>query len=218
MLQRNFRKLWTWYLFFYYLLHMKMKKMLLGAFLGMFAVAGVAFLPGMVNAQDAGMGGESDNPWANPDPSKSYVSEGNEQSLTGSAFLDTIKNAINWILGILATIALIVCLYGGFLMVTAAGDEKKYQKWLTVLKYAAVGLAIIGLSWLIVSIIFWFVGTLSGKNQTNSSGDQTVNNDVDWSSLRGNGDSSNANAQGGAQGGGTTTNCTTDADGNTVCS
>ena len=50
MLQRNLRKLWTWYLFFYYLLHMKMKKMLLGAFLGMFALAGVAVLPNVASA------------------------------------------------------------------------------------------------------------------------------------------------------------------------
>ena len=42
-------------------------------------------------------------------------------------------------------------------MMTAAGDEKKYQKGLTVLKYAAIGLAVIALSWIIVSAIFWFV-------------------------------------------------------------
>ena len=90
----------------------------------------------------------------------SSTSSDDQQSLTWSAFLDTIKNAVNWILGILATIALVVCLYGGFLMVTAAGDEKKYQKWLSVLKYAAIGLAIIGLSWMIVSVIFWFVRNL----------------------------------------------------------
>jgi hypothetical protein len=45
-------------------------------------------------------------------------------------------------------------------MVTAAGDEKKYGEGLKVLKYAAIGLAIIALSWMIVSVIFWFVSTL----------------------------------------------------------
>lgn len=162
MLQRNFRKLWTWYLFFYYLLHMKMKKMLLGAFFGMFALAGIAVLPNSVSAQDT-------STWANPEADTNLVGKW-DQKLSGSAFLDTIKKAINWVLGILATIALVICLYGGFLMVTAAGDEKKYQKWIGVLKYAAIGLAIIGLSWMIVSVIFWFVGTLSGNNQTQSEG------------------------------------------------
>ena len=143
------------YLFFYYLLHMKMKKMLIGAFLGMFAVTGIA------NAANGTTYSDSD--WADPNGWGNYISStssDDQQTLTWSAFLDTIKNAVNWILGILATIALVVCLYGGFLMVTAAGDEKKYQKWLSVLKYAAIGLAIIGLSWMIVSVIFWFVRNL----------------------------------------------------------
>jgi hypothetical protein len=63
--------------------HMKMKKMLLGAFLGIFAVAGIAVLPGFVSAQDGtDPAGGSENPWANPKADKSYVSEGNEQGLT----------------------------------------------------------------------------------------------------------------------------------------
>jgi hypothetical protein len=57
----------------------------------------------------------------------------------------------------LATIAVVICLYAGFLMVTSAWDEKKYEKWLTILKYAAVGIAIVWLSWLIVSVVFWLL-------------------------------------------------------------
>ena len=37
---------------FYYYSHMKMKKILLGAFLGMFALAGVAILPNQTLAQN----------------------------------------------------------------------------------------------------------------------------------------------------------------------
>ena len=133
--------------------HMKMKKMLFGAFLGMFAVAGIAVLPNQVSAFD----------WADPNGETSAISD---DQLKGSAFLDTLKNAINWLLWILASIALVICLYGWFLMVTAAGDEKKYEKWLGVLKYAAIGLAIIGLSWLIVSVVFRFIGNVSGWNNT----------------------------------------------------
>jgi hypothetical protein len=82
-------------------------------------------------------------------------------------------------MGILATIALVICLYGWFKMVTSAGDEKKYGEWLKVLKNAAIGLAIIGLSWMIVSVIFWFIKTLWGGNQT-ASDDVTA---VQWSEL-----------------------------------
>jgi preprotein translocase subunit Sss1 len=42
-------------------------------------------------------------------------------------------------------------------MVTAAGDEKKYEEGLKILKQAAIGLVIIGLSWIIVSVVFWLI-------------------------------------------------------------
>ena len=146
----------------YYLLHMK--KVLVGAFLGMFALAGVAILPNYANADATGN-------WAQPQSDTNLLN--NSQKLKGAALLDTIKNAINWIMWILATVALVICLYGGFKMITAGGDEKKYGDWLKVLKQAAIWLAIVWLSWMIVSIIFWFVGTLWWNKQTKSAG---VNN------------------------------------------
>ena len=130
--------------------HMKMKKMLLGAFLGMFALAGVAVLP---NVASADSGNTYDNTWN--DPSGWDMITGKKQAWW--QLLTTIKTTIKWLLGILATVAVAICLYGGFIMMTSAGDEKKYEKGLTVLKYAAIGLAIIGLSWIIVSAVFWFV-------------------------------------------------------------
>jgi len=152
--------------------------MLIGAFLGMFTLAGVAVLPNYADAQ-------STVNWADPNAENNYVSGDGNQTLVWSSLLDTIKNAINWILGILATIALVVCLYGGFLMVTAAGDEKKYQKWLGVLKYAAIGLAIIGLSWMIVSVIFWFVNTLWKEWETASDKQGKVQIDTwGWTSTQ----------------------------------
>jgi len=75
-----------------------------------------------------------------------------------SALLDTIKVTINWILGMLATVALVICLYAWFKMLTSWSDSKWYDAWLKTLKNAAIGLAIIGLSRLIVSAIFWFIG------------------------------------------------------------
>jgi hypothetical protein len=47
--------------------HMKMKKMLIGAFLGIFAVAGIAVLPNYASAQD------NSNKWATPDAGKQYI-------------------------------------------------------------------------------------------------------------------------------------------------
>lgn len=77
------------------------------------------------------------------------------------ALIDVIKNFINWVLGILSLIALIILLYGGFNMVTAAGDETKYKKGFKILQQAAVGLAVIGVSRLVVSVIFWLLGQVT---------------------------------------------------------
>lgn len=83
------------------------------------------------------------------------------QNAWTSNLLTSITKAINWILGMLAMIALVVCLWGGFQMVTAAGDDGKYKKGMGILKQAAIGLVIIGVSWMFVSLIFWLIGTLS---------------------------------------------------------
>ena len=42
--------------------------------------------------------------------------------------MDVIRTFLNWVLGILSLVALVVLLYGGFNMVTAAGDDAKYKK------------------------------------------------------------------------------------------
>ena len=68
--------------------------------------------------------------------------------------VNIIKWVINWALGILAFIALIVLLYGWFLMVTAGWESDRYDKWFTILKQAAIWLVFIGIARFVVSIIF----------------------------------------------------------------
>lgn len=80
------------------------------------------------------------------------------------AFVNVVKWWVNWVLGILALIALIIIMYGGFLMVTSAGNDDSYSKWFTILKYAAVWLILIGIAWFVVSIIFWLVAQTAGNN------------------------------------------------------
>ncbi len=79
----------------------------------------------------------------------------------GGNLIDVIKSFINWMLGMLALIALVVLLFGGFQMVTAAGDETKYKKGFKILQQAAIGLVFIGVSRLLVSAIFWLLGVLN---------------------------------------------------------
>jgi type VI protein secretion system component VasK len=42
-------------------------------------------------------------------------------------------------------------------MLTASGDEGKYKKWFTILKQAAIALAVIWLSWLFVTMILYLI-------------------------------------------------------------
>jgi len=65
-----------------------------------------------------------------------------------------IKNLINWILGMLGLISLVILLWGGFQMVTARWNEEIYKKWCKILQQAAVGLAFIAISRFVVSAIF----------------------------------------------------------------
>ena len=47
-------------------------------------------------------------------------------------------------------------------MVTAAGDDKKFGEGLKILKNAGIGLLFIAVSWLLVSMLFWVIGVVSG--------------------------------------------------------
>ena len=83
-----------------------------------------------------------------------------EENRKGSALLDVIKNAVNWVLWMLSLITLCIVLWWWFQMVTAAGDDGKYKKWFTILKQAWIWLIIILLAWIIVSVVFWLVGSV----------------------------------------------------------
>ena len=71
--------------------------------------------------------------------------------------LHTVRVAINWVLWLLAFVALVLCLYAWFQMMTSGGDSKKYTAGVSILKNAGIWLAIIGLSWLIVSLVFYVI-------------------------------------------------------------
>ena len=76
---------------------------------------------------------------------------------TGDKLITVIKSFINWMLGMLALVALVILLWGGFQMVTAAGDDAKYKKGFKILQQAAIWLVFIGVSRLVVSVIFWLL-------------------------------------------------------------
>ncbi len=66
---------------------------------------------------------------------------------------DYIKNVVNFVLGFLGIISIVIIIYGGFLYVTAAGKEEQAGKGKKAITYALVGILIILGSFAIVNTI-----------------------------------------------------------------
>lgn len=70
-----------------------------------------------------------------------------------------IGNIIRAALGIVGSLALIIFIYGGVMMITSAGNEEKVRKGKDMLVWASLGLAVIFASFAIVTFI---IGALVG--------------------------------------------------------
>ena len=68
-----------------------------------------------------------------------------------------VQHAINVILTFLSLITIAILIWGGFQMVTAAGDDGKYKKWFTIVKQAVIWLILIWSAALIVNAVFYFM-------------------------------------------------------------
>jgi type IV secretory pathway VirB2 component (pilin) len=66
---------------------------------------------------------------------------------------DTVVNIIQWVLGILALVAVVMIIIGGFQWMTAAGSEERIEKAKKVISSAVIGLIIVLLAWAIVIFV-----------------------------------------------------------------
>jgi len=81
----------------------------------------------------------------------------------GSADLkSTVVNIIQWVLGILALVAVVMIIIGGFQWMTAAGNEERIEKAKKVISAAVIGLIIVLLAW---AIVIFVAGTTSNVTQ-----------------------------------------------------
>jgi len=65
----------------------------------------------------------------------------------------TITNVVQWALGFLALIAVIMIIIGGFMWMTAGGNEERVEKAKKMISAAVIGLIIILLAWAIVIFV-----------------------------------------------------------------
>lgn len=84
-----------------------------------------------------------------------------EFSDNNDELLNVIQRVINRVLWMLSLIALVLCLRWGFQMLTAWSDDSKVKSWGKILKNAALWLAIVWISWLVVSFVFRIVNKVT---------------------------------------------------------
>lgn len=75
--------------------------------------------------------------------------------------LQLVHKLINYALSLVSLIALIVLIFAGVQMTTAGGDDGKFKAGAKALKKIAIAIVGIGISWMIVSLIFRFLEKIS---------------------------------------------------------
>lgn len=89
----------------------------------------------------------------------------------GSADLKTtVINILKWVLGALTLVALVYLIYGGFLWLTAAGDERRIEKAKQVILQALIGMVIVLLAWAIVIFVAGGISNILGQSSGGNNG------------------------------------------------
>ena len=81
-------------------------------------------------------------------PGEIVAATGGEDSL-----IDLVRTILNYFLGFLGIVALAIVIYGGFMYVTAGVNEAGADTGKKVLTYAAIGIVVILLSFVIVNTL-----------------------------------------------------------------
>jgi len=125
--------------------------------LGLGAIAAVV-LPFSLGAQSAFAQGE-------PTPF-SIEDIGSRIGLGGADLKETVLNIIQLLLGLMTLLAVALIIYGGFVWLTAAGNESNVDKAKSIISAAVIGLVIVLLAWAIVIFV-----ARTTANVTNSTDD-----------------------------------------------
>ncbi len=94
------------------------------------------------------------------------INYANNIELGNEAPTDIVVAAVNWVLGILALIAVIMVLIGGFKWMTAGGNEERVDSAKKLLVAAIIGLVIILAAWGISLYAVQTLGEVTGADVT----------------------------------------------------
>lgn len=67
---------------------------------------------------------------------------------------EIIVNIINFALGLIGIVALVMFIYGGFVILTAHGNADQFKKGTHTLLYAVIGIAVVLTSYSVLSYLF----------------------------------------------------------------
>ncbi len=71
---------------------------------------------------------------------------------------DILEDAVSWILEIALAISIVMLIYGGLYYVSSSGDAEKATTSKKIIKYALLGVAIAGTSYVIVQLLDTIIG------------------------------------------------------------
>ncbi|MBI5467401.1 MAG: hypothetical protein HY975_04295 [Candidatus Kerfeldbacteria bacterium] len=83
----------------------------------------------------------------------SIESVGSQLGLGNADLKQTVLNIIRLLLGLMTLIAVALIIYGGFVWLTAAGNEENVEKAKRIISAAVIGLIVILLAWAIVIFV-----------------------------------------------------------------
>lgn len=82
-------------------------------------------------------------------------------------FLIGFSNIAQWLLSILGSVALLFFIYGGFVWLTAGGNEERIKRGRDILTHTVIGVIIVLAAWLIINfVIMSLVGAPVTPNQS----------------------------------------------------
>ena len=83
----------------------------------------------------------------------SVESVGSQIGLGDADLRETVINIIRWLLGFMTLIAVVFIIWGGFMWLTAGGNEERVEKAKQTITAAVIGLIVILLAWAIVIFV-----------------------------------------------------------------
>ena len=83
----------------------------------------------------------------------SYFDPSDTLGYASSDLQETVVRIVQWALGLLALVAVVMIIVGGFQWMTAGGNEEKVEKAKKLISAAVIGLIIVLLAWAIVIFV-----------------------------------------------------------------